>query len=59
MLLEVTCVGYQPLLGWIYNDNYNPQALKPPVLVKAIGRDKINIGKVDVLNIFINPIDLL
>jgi hypothetical protein len=59
MMLEVTCVGYQSILGWIHNESYNEPVLKPPVLVNAVGRDKINTRRVGVLNILISPIDLL
>jgi len=50
--------GYQPLLVWIHNDNYNQRVPKPLILVKAIGKDKTNIWRVDVLNRLIRPINL-
>jgi hypothetical protein len=59
MLLEVvTCVGHQPFLGWIHNDNYNQCVLKPLVPVKAVGKGRTNTQRVDVLNVLIKPIDL-
>ena len=48
--LEVTCVGYQPVLEWIHIDNYNQRVLKPLVLVKAVGKDRTSTQGVDVLN---------
>jgi len=41
-LLEVACVGYQPLLGWIHSDNYNQRVLKPLILAKAVGKGRTN-----------------
>ena len=59
MLLEVTCDGYQPLLVWIHNDNYNQRVPKPLVLVKAIRKSRTNTRRVEVLIPMISLVDLL
>ena len=57
-MIEVTCVGYHPLLVWTQSDNYNQRVPKPLVLVKVVGKGRIKTWRVDVLNLLISPIDL-
>ena len=59
-LLEVTCVGYRPLLEGIYSGiNYNRRVQKPLVLVEAERKDKTHTQRVDILNDLISSINLL
>jgi len=57
-LLEVTCVGYQPLLGWIQSDNYSQRVPEPLVLVKAVEKDRTHTRRVDVLIPMISLVEL-
>jgi hypothetical protein len=57
-LLEVFCVGYQPLLEWMHNDNYHRRVQILLVLVKEVEKSK-NTQRVDVLNVLISPTNLL
>ena len=42
----------------IHNDKHNNQRVQRPVLlVKSLGRDRINTWRVDVLNLLISPIE--
>ena len=58
-LLEVTCVGYRPLLEGIYSGNYNPRVQRPLGLVKAVEKDIINTQRVGIFNVSISPTNLL
>jgi hypothetical protein len=59
MLLGVIYVIFMPLLVGIYNDKNNNQwSQKPIVLVKAIGKGRINTRRVDGFNPLISPIHL-